>query len=53
MEICITITTENYGNIDDIEETLILVKLGLQYQRERVELEHQKIMKEIYVDKKK
>lgn len=23
---------ENYGNIDDIEETLILVKLGLRYQ---------------------
>lgn len=44
---------ENYGNIDDIEETLILVKLGLQYQGERVEQEHQKIMKEIYVDKKK
>lgn len=42
----------SYGNIDDMEGTLMLAKLGLKYQDYEMEQRHKQILKEIYADKK-
>lgn len=43
---------EKYGNINDLEGTLMLVKLGLKYQDYEIEQQHQQILKEINADNK-
>lgn len=42
----------NYGNIDDLEGTLMIVRLGLKYQNYEIEQRSQEIWKEIYADNK-
>lgn len=42
----------SYGNIDDMEGTLMLAKLGLKYQDYEMEQRHKQILKEIYADKR-
>lgn len=42
----------NYGNIDDIEGTLMLAKIGQKYQDYEMEQQKQQIFAEIYADKK-
>ena len=42
----------SYGNIDDMEGTLMLAKLGLKYQDYEMEQRHKQIVKEIYADKR-